>query len=132
MIASCIGAHKSAVGPCKPCVEICLGPMTFIKSRKVFKRLFILIKDECFLIDIQDQSVERHCKIFSAHPHKSAEGNDHVFNVPLVDVEHYVHYLAQIIARRVVNLVSNDRGGGQDPYRSIGMITCMVFTRGII
>jgi len=106
--------------------------MTFIKPRMVFKRLFILIKDECLLIDIQDQSLERHRKVFSAHPHYSSEGNDHVFNVPLVDVEHYVHYLAQIIAFVVVHPVPNDRGRSQDPYRLIGVITCMVFTCGII
>jgi hypothetical protein len=93
----------------------------------VFKGFFVLIKDECLLMDIQDQRFERHCEKLLVHPHKSAKGNDYVFNVPVVDVEHYVHYLAQVVASLVEYFVPNDRGRRQDPYRSVGMITRMVF-----
>src|SRR5689334_15513035 len=117
MITACIWTHKSPIVFCMLCVEISFGPMAFVKSGMIFKRLYVLIEYERLLILIQYQSVKGHCEILLAHSHKSTESNDHILNVPVVDVEHNVHYLAQIIAGFVIHLVPNDRGRSKYPDR---------------
>ena len=129
MITACIWPHKSTIIPRMLCVEISFGPMAFVKSRMIFKGLYVLIEDERLLILVQYQNLKGHCEILLVHSHKSTEGNNHVFNVPVVNVEHYVHYLAQIIAGFVIHLVPNDRGGSKDPDRAIGVIARMVYAR---
>ena len=126
MIASCIRPHKAAIVPGRIHVEICFGPMTFIKSRLVIKGLFILVDDERLVIDIQDQSFKGYREILFGYSHKSSEANDHIFNVTLVDIEHDVHNLTHVIASLVVHFVPNNRRRSQYPYRVIGMLACMV------
>ena len=128
MIASSVRPHKPAGIRPGVCVKICFRPMTFIKPWVVFERLSLFIKDERLLIDIQRQRLERYGKILSVHAHKSSECDDHVVDVTLVHVEHYVQYRAHVITGLVIHFVTNDGARSENSYRTIGMTTRMIFT----